>query len=843
MGGKSNKYANNSQPNNSRGGEIKVMKKFVNALLAFVLVFALAMPAMAAAPSDVAGTDYEDAVAKLTALGVLNGYPDGTFRPANDITRAEFAKIIVIATGKEAAADLLKGTSAFSDIDGDEWYAGYVAAAASYGYIKGYPDGTFQPKKNITGQEVVTVLLRALGYNDELPGNWPFDYLIKANELGLFEGTDFAAAVNANRGLVAQLTSATLDQKVVAYDADADKFDVVKDANSNDVIFVNDKLGADFKTAVVTEPELDADGKILLDGTATAFATDAYVGAWALGQNVNYLLNDDNEITYLAPATNYVVNGTVDENGKLIVDDVEYTFSGATIFYNGVQDDSYTLVEGDNVKAFLSTEDGTAVRFAVVDGYDLEGKFVASTTETSRYQYVDYTDGGFYVDEDTVITLNGASATFDDIKEGQVLYVSFPGGDTSKTAIKVDLVEKSVTGKVTRIKDSEYTINGVAYKSNVVLSLGTEYTVTLDKDDVIVKAVEVTEETTENTTVVGYYLSSEEYNVLDENNKITQVVDIKVANLDGDVVTYRATVSDVDNIDTGYALNGLYTFTIDADGKAVVDSVYGSAADFTFEQTATIAEDGVGTSSVTFDTYGKFNVTSDTKIWQISFDDETNEVVVKTLTLADLSEYDEVQYVVDADDAFSLAYIFLTAEVVSTSDDQLDPVYGFAVATSQEQVLEGEDTVTYTYLTLNVDGTEVTYTVDNDTTLPDLSSATPFVKLTDEVTVDGTFDMVTVLPLSDATVTFDGNVFSLDNGANEYVFVDGTTKVLVKTVDTTGDETVTTYELGAYFNVQDAKYDQDLQTPEFSYKGTVVSSGDLFGGKEVADVIVIERTK
>ena len=64
-------------------------------ILALVLALTLALGTFsfaAAAPEDVVGTDYEDAVGKLTYLGIIAGFPDGTYRPAEPVTRAQFAE-------------------------------------------------------------------------------------------------------------------------------------------------------------------------------------------------------------------------------------------------------------------------------------------------------------------------------------------------------------------------------------------------------------------------------------------------------------------------------------------------------------------------------------------------------------------------------------------------------------------------------------------------------------------------------------------------------------------------------------------------------------------------------
>jgi hypothetical protein len=146
-------------------------------VLSFVLVLSLVLGsfgmAFAAPLSDIAGENSEEAVNVLTELGVVSGYPDGTYKPDNIVTRAEMAVIVVRALG---LADYATGTSSFSDMGG-HWSNPYVAYATSLGIIAGYPDGTFRPDKTVSYDEAATMLVAALGYNaDSLVGTWPANF-------------------------------------------------------------------------------------------------------------------------------------------------------------------------------------------------------------------------------------------------------------------------------------------------------------------------------------------------------------------------------------------------------------------------------------------------------------------------------------------------------------------------------------------------------------------------------------------------------------------------------------------------------------------------------------------
>lgn len=101
---------------------------------------------------------YATAVKTLASLGMMDGYPDGTFRPDEPITRAEFATV-----GLAFAYDPLDASCSYYDVGASAWYHTYVAQATTYGWIGGYPDNTFRPGNNITRVEVCVIVNNMLG--------------------------------------------------------------------------------------------------------------------------------------------------------------------------------------------------------------------------------------------------------------------------------------------------------------------------------------------------------------------------------------------------------------------------------------------------------------------------------------------------------------------------------------------------------------------------------------------------------------------------------------------------------------------------------------------------------
>ena len=168
------------------------MKKVLSIVLSLAMVVCM-MPLTAfaasnsASYSDIEGEKCEGAVNVLTALGVVDGYEDGTYRPSTTVTRAEMAKLIITALG---VADYASATtSTYTDMANAQWAVPFVQYATNLNIINGYGNGKFGPSDEVTYEQAATMIVRALGFTDEcneMNGSWPAIYVQKATALGLF---------------------------------------------------------------------------------------------------------------------------------------------------------------------------------------------------------------------------------------------------------------------------------------------------------------------------------------------------------------------------------------------------------------------------------------------------------------------------------------------------------------------------------------------------------------------------------------------------------------------------------------------------------------------------------
>lgn len=139
-------------------------------LVTSLLVSLFSIEAVAAPRlTDIKGHWAEEAILALVDKGVINGYPDRTFKPGQEVTRAEFAKMLALAFGVQPKAQI-----SFTDVKAEHWAADYISALAEKEVIEGYPDGTFRPHNKITRTEAITMVARVLDLlnNDETRPDW-----------------------------------------------------------------------------------------------------------------------------------------------------------------------------------------------------------------------------------------------------------------------------------------------------------------------------------------------------------------------------------------------------------------------------------------------------------------------------------------------------------------------------------------------------------------------------------------------------------------------------------------------------------------------------------------------
>jgi len=171
---------------------------FLKSFFAIFLMLSLTVAkAGAGAFSDVTSqTDYWRAIYELRSQGIVKGYNDGTFKPLNNINRAESLKIIMLSSDFES-----KGQSnCFEDIPKGAWFQDYVCSAKFYGFINGYDGNLFKPAQEITRAESLKIAMEVMQiplinsdinpYSDVSLNDWFYKYVVTAKNLELLPFED-----------------------------------------------------------------------------------------------------------------------------------------------------------------------------------------------------------------------------------------------------------------------------------------------------------------------------------------------------------------------------------------------------------------------------------------------------------------------------------------------------------------------------------------------------------------------------------------------------------------------------------------------------------------------------
>ncbi|QIB27704.1 S-layer homology domain-containing protein [Caloranaerobacter azorensis] len=608
------------------------MKKILSLVLVLSLVLGTFSFALAATPSDVEGTKYEDAVARLTALGVLNGYPDGTFRPNNSITRAEFTAAVIRTLNLKAAADAAKGATQFTDVPADHWASGYINIASKLGYVNGMGDGTFAPNAPVTYEQAVTLIMRALGYKPaaEDRGGYPLGYLALADEKDVTDGVDGVIGLAAPRGIVAQLLDNSLDVKMMVQTGYGD----LKQYEESDKTLL-DKLGLSTVEAQVVSVDTDKkeivvnekkDGAYtekeeykVLDGIKLAGLENAIVKLWVKsGKVLDITVKSTVKYDYIAK-----INGDTKDVEVKKLEDIKLLNEGKTydialndkdeviakVYKNGSKlDDDEKLTSGLFAKIVLNGDE-----IVTIEAYDPQEAGLIKDVKDSKLVYTKGNRTKTIRDLDDakkmIVVINGEAAEYKDLEEG--MYFDYKEYASDKYIIVA--TDKKVEGEFDRIDsdDKQVRIDGdyIDVASNIYMSTdeGEHYSSTdlegldklFDKDveallnnkgDVVYIAADVEEDT---TTFYGFVVAKGDK--LDERVKVEKIVDDKIKE-----VTYKVSIpsnddsskkfdelneynENADNKQTS-KLNAFYKFTINEDEEIVKAEEVSNLPDYTAKE-------------------------------------------------------------------------------------------------------------------------------------------------------------------------------------------------------------------------------------------------------------------
>ncbi|MDA8233787.1 MAG: S-layer homology domain-containing protein [Clostridia bacterium] len=489
---------------------MKKLKKLISLVVAATFLLSLATPAFA--------SSIVDSIGRLNSLGVVKGYSADAsdFKPEQNITRAEFAAVAVRLLGLEAAENAAKGATKFKDVKSADWHSGYVNLAVGNGIIKGYPDGTFKPEKNVTNAEAFAMLVRVLGYEPVTQGVWPTNYIGKASQLSLLDGVSFADYNEpATRGNVFLASDNALDVEILVetgYDsAGKITYGTVKDdillkkrlsvtkGTEGEVITVpNLTNGTKDKLTIRHKNSLDSNVDTPYD-TISTFDPNPYLGLkvvpWVKDKKVFFLdiktsssdiitdsikAIDGVEKNAASPAPETATKQTLSAGRKFTVSklDKEYIVADSPNVYFNYGDAATKIGVGNSVKVILDAN-GKAKTIIATSYTARLVESVDATNEKITFKGDGAQGGSIELKNKTYSILkDGKTIKLADIKVGNVVDY-YSNGDK----FYVVVTDSSVAGKLTAIaedgtnasnnKKFKVTIGGKEYK--LIGSAGSAY--------------------------------------------------------------------------------------------------------------------------------------------------------------------------------------------------------------------------------------------------------------------------------------------------------------------------------------------------------------------------------
>ena len=862
-------------------------------ILSLVLVLSMVLGSFGfafAAPADVEGTDFEDAVTRLAALEILSGYADGTFKPEKTITRAEFAKIMVNVLGVGEAAKYAQGPTKFADVPENHWATGYINVATDTKIINGYGNGNFGPQDQVTYAQAVTMIVRALGFEPKAQamGGYPGGYLAVAAEEGITEDITVIDTLATTRGDVALMVDAALDVPMMFQKTWGQFPEYANDDEDRTVL--KTKLDVEEAEGVVTAiPKTDSkldDNEIKIDGkTYEVVLSDVNydkllgleVSVWADDSDIFFVeVDTDEEDIYF---DSVVGDDTNEDEVYLYVEDDEFDWADeAKVFVNFAPADldevndgyyGYFVLNEDEEVTYANLFDFGAVDAGLVTEVD-EEDIAIDGTGNKDLDLEDYEDGIY------AYTKSFDKADVEDIDVDSVVY-AWEDDDE----LYIVIVNEKVDGELETAQDDEVEVADTDYAV-----VGTT-TYSLDKDDNTEKltdADQIEDLAGEEVEVVldvngdARHLRGDVKATSDLIFGLIMATDdsgfnerVKVFTQDGEEVVYDVEDSDDFSALEGLNVNDLIAFELNKDGEIAEGKVLEVTGNLDEDLLEDYAVSDVSTGTVDADDDGY--ITDDTHRGYIEEDtiifnlDGTDPELVAWADIEDLTDLDAVQLIgeskgsdlvvvilQDVNDAASSAeYAVVTKTPWLTSDGWKVEVDVYDLGT-KVYVLDGKETVSNKDLEDKLaEGQLIEFKLDADKEISEATVKATKVEVTD---VDGKY-----IEVSSDWIKFDADavIYLLDDGdidekldydeieaGYEVRYIEDDDKIVALTVVTTEpseeEETTTTTGLVTLINstktgfAVDGKdsYKVDDETVLTDKDGKVVAIGktDIFATGE-----------
>lgn len=520
---------------------------------ALTLSMAMSVSALAASPSDISGHWAKGTITQWTSKGYISGYPDGTFKPDNSITRAEFVVLVNKAMGYTK-----KGNAYFRDVNTNYWGYDEIQKGVSAGYVKGDPDGSFRPNDSVTRQEAAVMISKILdletnftsaaAYNDYryIP-SWSVGYVGAVSNAKIMAGYP-DGSFKADRVLSRAEAVIALD-KVLNYDGKSDNKDDDKETKEDytlektslkDMTIKGDLvISSSLKSKAVSLDNVTVKGTLIVKGGGTITADDCDIK----NLEMNYA-----DATFKTKGDTEVKNTTFLKVGKLegkgydsVTVDKEFsdkiTIDASINEFTLDAETDLRLLSSTVIKSFTATKnaDRATINFSSAEVKDMDiydkikitGKgdiktmtvYVSGVTSSIKPDDLNRKNGADKPDYTSSSSGSGSSSSsrYDDLTASKDK--TYSGGKYDDVKVTADggikLKDMTIYGNLTideDVENGDVDLEDVTVKGNVYIYAGGKNTITFKDCDI---SGNITAKKTYGSTQVGLSFDSSTASDLD----------------------------------------------------------------------------------------------------------------------------------------------------------------------------------------------------------------------------------------------------------------------------------------------------------------------------------------
>ena len=606
------------------------MKKLVSFILAAAVTASLMIiPVTARA----AVTRESGIISLLKELSIMQGDENGDMGLDRLVSRAEFAKIAIAASPSKNTVAIGLKMSPYKDVPYTEWYAPYVRAAVSAGYVKGYLDATYRPNNTVTYEEAVTVLLRILGYDDSSFGAaYPYGQIAQAQGLDMLDDVNGEIGAEMTRRQIMYLIYNTLQANVTSSGGSAAAMGGGAQASAGSLLYSHDCAAIENADVIAGSAQDSSLGADKIFTSAGTYTKGDYFDNDCIGMTGTAFVRNSRDIVAFVPD-----KGSVQEDYESYF--IYSTLAGSVVGYRNGKFDTINIPDSATVYRNQAATNYMAIKNGLAMGDTLYVK----RTSGGSIDYITYEsgtmEGPVKVTSSSWLTSIGGSTSTTVMRDGvrssagaimtnDIVYYSAPLDIAFAYSNKVTGIYENASP--TKDSPSSVTISGVTYavegvdafnnlSSSGSFNYGDTVTICIGKDGgaagVVTSATQsagtsgTSASSTSGTKVVGYITDAGSRLFTDSNNREYSAYYVTLVTPDGTAGTYET------DTNKSSLVGSVCSLTL-KDGKATVGRVSGNSS----------ASGRVSYANLTL---GNYSLSPNVNIIDVSNDNVYNKVLYK----------------------------------------------------------------------------------------------------------------------------------------------------------------------------------------------------------------------